>query len=58
MFHFRKTKDACKERTLPIIYADDMNMAEICRTSALNGKCEEYVDSGVLSFETWTTTKI
>jgi hypothetical protein len=45
MFHFRETRDAYKEPTLHIIYADDINMAEICRRSALNDMCEEYVDS-------------
>jgi hypothetical protein len=54
MFHFRETKDAYKEITLPIIYADDINMADICKTSALNDTCEEYVGSNrwwALKFE-------
>jgi len=45
MFHFRETRQAYKEPTLPIIYADDINMADICRTGVLNEVCEEYVDS-------------
>ena len=41
------SRHAYKEPTLSIIYADDINMADICRTSALNEMCEEYVDCEV-----------
>jgi hypothetical protein len=54
MSHFRETKVPYKEPILLIIYANDINMADICRTSALNNMCEEYVDTNrywALKFE-------
>ena len=45
MFHFRETKDVYKEFILLFIHVDEINMADICRTSAVYDMREECVDS-------------